>query len=118
MPRKSLETVLREVRERLAVILAENRRAESTIMRLLTAVFLTGLALLGAGVALDRWPLLIPGSAAWALLGWPIKQLMALRWENVQLQVLPELLRLVEEDEARRLAGKLADRFIDRMGQS
>ena len=115
MAKKSRDEVLREVAERTNDIIRRNRRDERLVVALLVSQFLAGLALLTAGAALERWFLVVPGGLLSALLFWPVNRLIALRANNLRLQLLPELLRLADEERSQQLAAALVNRLIDKL---
>ncbi len=45
----------------------------------------------------------------------PIRRLIKLREENMRLQILPQLFRLANSQEAKILAAKLASRLIEQV---
>ena len=115
MAKKSRDEVIREVAVYINDTIRRNRRGERLIIALLVAQFLAGLALLLVGAVLERWFLIVPGGLLSALLFWPVNKLTSLRANNLRLQLLPELLRLAEEEEAQQLAAKLINQLIERM---
>jgi hypothetical protein len=45
----------------------------------------------------------------------PVQRLIKLREDNVRLQILPQLLRLADTEEAKVLAAKLITRLIEKV---
>ncbi|MBX9583546.1 MAG: hypothetical protein K2X87_24860 [Gemmataceae bacterium] len=117
MPRKSRDTVVREVNSRVDQIVAENRRLERLITGVLLLQVVVGLGLVVAGAVLGRWEVAAPGGGLAALLYWPIRILVALQDKNDRLRLVPDLLRLAEESEARRLAAEHVARIIEGTGR-
>jgi hypothetical protein len=79
----------------------------------LAALFVTGLALLVYGALTQVWQLLVPGGLIQTAIVFPLRKLIALREENKALQILPQLMRLAEDDEAKALAALLVKKLIE-----
>ena len=117
MPKKSRDTVTREVNDRIDGVVRDNRRLERLIAGVVVAQAAVGLGLVVAGAFLGRWEVAAPGGGLAVLLIWPIKVLISIKDDNNRLRLLPELLRLAEEAESKRLAAEHVERMIGRMGQ-
>jgi hypothetical protein len=107
--------VVREVTACIDEAIVKNRRTERVVVAILIALFLTGLGLLIYGAVIQRWELLVPGGLAQLIIYFPIRRLIRLREDNMRLQILPQLLRLAETREAKRLAAKLVMRLIKKV---
>ena len=115
MTKKSDAEVVREVTGRIDATIAENRRTERIIVAVLLALFGVGLTLIVWGAAISRWELLVPGGLAQLTIAYPVRRLIKLREDNVRLQIIPQLLRLAEIDQAKDLAAKLIEALINQV---
>lgn len=99
-PTAVTEAKLERLYERIDQVLQANRHAETLTLLLSTVLFLSGVALLVAGFAFGE-PL-ITGSGVVVETGiiWPLRRIVKLREQNVQLQVLPGMLDLLPPEEA------------------
>lgn len=119
MPRKSRENVIREVNDRVDAVVRDNRRLERLVDVLVLILLPGGLLLTAAAAVQGRW------YAAAALCGVVLAAVVrlvrirvALQYENNRLQLLPELLRLAEEADAKRLATEHVEHMLERMRRS
>jgi len=112
LTKKSDEDVIREVTDCIEVAIERNRRMERAVIAVLIALFLTGLGLLIFGTLVGRWQLLAPGSVVQLIIFFPIRRLISLREDNMRLRILPQLLRLADTKEAKKLAASLIKRLI------
>ncbi len=115
MSAKSDAEVVREVSERVDAALSKNHRTEIVIVVVLVLLFLTGIGLVAYGAAVQRWEFLVPGGLAELAIVFPIRQLVKLRADNVRLQIIPQLLRLADNPQAKALAAKLIERLIEQV---
>lgn len=107
--------VVREVSERIDVAIRQNRRHERVIVIVLVLLFVVGLGLIIYGAAIQEWQLLVPGGILQLTVAFPIRRLIKLREDNMRLQILPQLLRLADTEEAKALAARLASRLIEQV---
>lgn len=115
MSRKSDADVIREVANCIDGAIEKNRRTERIVVVILVALFLAGLGLLVYGAVTQRWQLLIPGSIVQLSIFLPVRKLIQLREDNMRLQILPQLMRLADSDEAKLLAARLVERLIQKV---
>jgi hypothetical protein len=104
--------VIREVTEVVEGAIRRNRAIETLLITILVALALTGIGLLIYGTVVGRWELATPGAICELAIGWPIRSLMSLRQENVRLQILPQMLRLADSSDKKRLAFDLVSTLI------
>ena len=107
--------MLRESNERIDAALRQNRRQEHLIIGVLVALFAVGLGLIVYGAAIQAWGLLAPGGILHLAIVFPIRRLIKLREENIRLQIIPQLLRLADTEDAKRLVSKLINRLIEQV---
>lgn len=81
----------------------------------LIALFAVGLALLVYGAITHVWQLLVPGGLIQTAIILPLRKLISLREENKTLQILPQLMRLAEDEEAKALAALLVKKLIEKV---
>jgi hypothetical protein len=115
MSRKTEAELVREVTTAIEVAIAANRRLEWLVIAGLASVFIIGLALLVYGALTQIWQLLIPGGLIQTAIVLPLRKLISLREENKALQILPQLMRLAEDDEAKALAALLVKKLIEKV---
>lgn len=115
MPRKANAQLVREVTEAIEAAIASNRRLERAVIAGLCLLFVVGLALLVYGALVQAWQLLVPGGLIQTAIVLPIRKLIALREENKALQILPQIMRLAEDDEAKALAAELVKKLIEKV---
>ena len=115
MSRKSDAEVVQEVTACIDAAIEKNRRAERIVIAVLVLLFLAGLGLLVYGAAIQRWELLVPGSLVQLVIFFPVRKLIQLREDNMRLQILPQLMRLADSDEAKSLAARLVKRLIQKV---
>lgn len=115
MSRKADVELVREVTAAIEAAIAANRRLEWLVIAGLIALFVVGLALLVYGALTQSWQLLVPGGLIQTAIVFPLRKLIALREENKALQILPQLMRLAEDDEAKALAAQLVKKLIEKV---
>ncbi len=115
MVRKTDAEVVQEVGERIDVAIRQNRGQERIIVVLLVMLFVSGLGLVVWGAATKAWSLLAPGGLLQLAIVFPLRRLIKLREDNMRLQILPQLLRLADSQEAKLLAAKLVNRLIEQV---
>ncbi len=84
-------------------------------MALLVALFVAGLGLIFHGAVILSWHLLAPGGILQLVIVFPIRRLIKLREDNMRLQILSQLFRLADSQEANVLAAKLVNRLIEQV---
>jgi hypothetical protein len=104
--------VIREVSERIDLAIRANRTRESIIGVVLVLLILVGLGLMIYGAAIKHWELLVPGGVTQLSIVFPVRWLIKLRADNVRLQIIPQLLRLADTQEAKVLVFQLIKRLI------
>jgi hypothetical protein len=115
LSQKTDAEVIREVTACIDAAIEKNRRTERAVIAILVSLFLAGLGLLIYGAIIRRWELLVPGGLAQLIIYFPIRRLIRLREDNMRLQILPQLLRLADTREAKRLAANLVKRLIQKV---
>ena len=115
MSRKADVEIVREVTAQIEAAIAANRRQEWIVIGSLIALFVVGLSLLVYGAVIQAWQALVPGGLIQTVVIFPIRKLIALREENKALQILPQLMRLAEDDEAKALAARLVKKLIEKV---
>src|SRR5438067_315605 len=115
MTAKSDAEVVREVSERIDTALSKNHRTEVVILVVLVLLFLIGLGLMVYGAAIQHWEFVAPGALAELAIGFPIRQLVKLRGDNLRLQIIPQLLRLADTPQAKALAYRLIEKLIEQV---
>jgi hypothetical protein len=101
-----------EVGNRIDAAVALNRKHEDSIIILCVLMTLSGLTLLLWGAFKEQWTVIVSGGALQSLVFFPIRKLIKLRENNVILQVVPQLLRLANDVESKRLAASLVQKLI------
>lgn len=109
------DQVVHAVVTRIDIAINDNRRHERIIVGVLVSLFVVGLGLVVYGAAIERWELLVPGGTLQLMIAFPVRQLIRLRSDNMRLQILPELMRLADTREAKRLAAKLVNHLIEQV---
>lgn len=115
MSKKDTAEVVREVTACIEAAIAKNRRQEWIVIGVLLALFAIGLGLLVLGAVSQTWALLAPGGLVQVTIVFPISRLIRLREDNMRLQILPQLMRLAETNEAKVLAAQLVRRLIEKV---
>ncbi|QEG27246.1 hypothetical protein GobsT_20000 [Gemmata obscuriglobus] len=115
MSRKNDAEVVREVTACIEAAIAKNRRQEWIVVGVLLALFTTGLSLLVYGAVSQIWALLASGGLVQVTIAFPVYRLIQLREDNMRLQILPQLMRLAETNEAKVLAAQLVRRLIEKV---
>ncbi len=115
MSAKTDAEVIREVSDRIDVAIVANRAREMIIAVVLVLLFLVGLGLMIYGAAIQRWELLVPGGVTQLSIAFPVRGLIKLRGDNLRLQIIPQLLRLADTEEAKALAFQLITRLIEQV---
>ena len=95
--------------------ISTNRRQEWLVTSSLVALFVVGLSLLVYGALIQAWQVLVPGGLIQTAVLFPIRKLITLREENKALQILPQLMRLAEDEEAKVLAALLVRKLIEKV---
>lgn len=109
------DQVVRQVTERIDSAIKENRKHEYLLVVVLILLFVVGLGLLVYGAVTKELWLLAPGGILQSTIVFPILLLVKLREDNMRLQILPQLMRLADTEEAKRLAAKLVNRLIEQV---
>ncbi len=115
MSKKDDAEVVREVSDAVDAAISKNHRTERVVVGVLIALFAVGLGLLVFGAVVQRWELLVPGTLTQLTIVLPIRKLVALRENNMRLQILPQLMRLADSKEAKFLAAQLVKRLIQQV---
>jgi hypothetical protein len=107
--------VVREVTDTIQKALQRNRRIETTLLALLGGIGLTGIGLLASAIFTARWELAISGGIVELAVLMPIRELVKLRRENLRLEVLPQLIRLADTANRKKLVFDLISRLIEQI---
>jgi hypothetical protein len=91
---------LDHINSRIDKALAENRRHESSIKAMATAMFLLGVAVLAIGYWRQNVYIASPAVLLQGLLYWPIREIIRLRRESVALQTVPTIVSTMPAKEA------------------
>lgn len=110
------DDVVREVTAHVEEALRKNRQIETVLIILLVILALVGLGLLITGAIRQQLALALPGGLCELAVGWPIQTLVKLRQENIRLAILPQLIRLAEPSDRKRLVFKLIERLVHQLG--
>ena len=109
--------IIREVTSSVEVAIRQNRRIETVLIVMLSAVSASGLGLLAFGLARGDWKLALPGGLCELAVTYPVKALVTLRQENIRLQVLPQMMRLAKTDAERKLVFKFIENIMLRISR-
>ncbi len=108
-----------EIADRVAAIiqkaLRRNLYLEIITVILLATVAGVGIYLLLRGASDRSWELLISGAACEASVGWPVVNLLNLRRFNLLFQTLPELIRMADTEDGKKLFYAFIERLMERL---
>lgn len=107
--------VVREVTDTIQRALQRNRRIETTLLALLGGIGVTGIGFLISAVYTGRWELGVSGGIVELAVIMPIRELVKLRRENLRLEVLPQLIRLADNANRKKLVFDLVSRLIEQI---
>ena len=74
-----------------------------------------GLFIIVHGVRQGGWLPVAAGSACQVAIGWPIAKLLALRQDNLYLQILPSLIRMADRKDQKELIYEFAKRMMRKL---
>jgi hypothetical protein len=112
---KREDELIREVMAEMAKAFEVARRRERLETVAILLLFVVGLGLLVFGAVTQAWQLLVPGGLVQASIVVPLQRLVKLRAEQLTLQLLPQLMRLADSQEAKELAARLVKKLIGRL---
>lgn len=108
---KIIEDQITEAIERIDKVLSKNERTVWVVISMSVIIFAIGSALLVIGFESGDWRVLTPSALMTGLLYWPINKILKIRKENIQLAVVPALIRTLppekSAEEIIKLIGKL-----------
>jgi hypothetical protein len=107
--------VVREVTDTIQAALKRNRRIETTLLGLLGGIGLTGIGFLVTALFTARWELAVSGGIVELAILMPIRELVKLRRENLRLEILPQLIRLADTANRKKLVFDLITRLIEQI---
>lgn len=108
--------VVREVTQHVEDAIRENRRIETVLMFMLVTLFIVGVGLMIFGAILRQGLVILPGSICELAIAWPIWSLVKLRQENIRLAILPQLMRMADGKDEKRLTMKFIETLIKQIG--
>lgn len=111
------EEVVNDVTAHIESALLKNRRIETLLLVLLTTICASGLGLIWVGILTRQWAFALPGSICEFAAGFPILSLVRLRQENIRLAIVPQIIRLADNDSRKKLVFQLVERLISQIGQ-
>jgi hypothetical protein len=107
--------VVREVTDVIQGALNRNRRIETILIAILAGIAFTGVGLLVYGASIRSWEVALPGSISELAIVMPIRYLTRLRQENLRLEVIPQLIRLADTANRKKLVFDLISRLIEQI---
>jgi hypothetical protein len=107
--------IVREVTDTIQVALKRNRRIETTLLTLLGGIGVTGIGFLVSAAYTGKWELAASGGIIQLAILMPIRELVKLRRENLRLEVLPQLIRLADAANRKKLVFDLISRLIEQI---
>jgi hypothetical protein len=107
--------VVREVTDTIQVALKRNRRIETTLLTLLGGIGVTGIGFLVSAAYTGKLELAASGGIIQLAILMPIRELVKLRRENLRLEVLPQLIRLADAANRKKLVFDLISRLIEQI---
>jgi len=100
-----------EALDRIDQVLEGNKKLVWIVVIMALAIFALGLLLLIIGFNAGDWRILTPSAVVTALLYWPINKILKIRKENIELAVVPALVRTLPPEEAAEEIIKLIDKI-------
>jgi hypothetical protein len=103
---------LQQLNTRIDAAIQQNRHGEYTAMALSTLLFLVGLTLLVLGFLQRDFAAIGVGALLDTVVMWPIKNIIALRSQNIRLAVLPGMLDLLPPQEALQVWKQFYEKWL------
>ncbi len=107
--------VVREVTDTIQAALERNRRIETTLLSLPGGIGRAGIGSLVTALFTARWEHAVSGGIAELAILMPIREPVKLRREDLRLEILPQLIRLADTANRRKLVFDLITRLIERI---
>jgi hypothetical protein len=109
------DELAQEVAGYIEEAIRKNRRTELIVTGLLVSFAVVGLGIFIGGSITGHWLAMLPGVLCEVAIVWPIKELIALRAENIRLVYLPQLIRMADKEAKQKIVQQLADALIEKI---
>lgn len=96
---------------RIDDVLERNKKIVWVVIIMALAIFVVGLLLLIIGFKSRDWRVLTPSAIITGLLYWPIKTLLKIRKENIEIAVVPALVKTLPPEKAAEEIIKLIEKI-------
>ena len=102
---------IEEAINRIDEVLKRNVQMVNLVIFMSVIIFIIGAFLLVIGFRSDDWKILTPSALITGLLYWPINKIITIRKENIQLAVVPALIRTLPPEKAAEEIIKLIEKI-------
>jgi hypothetical protein len=108
-PNNIIDDQINEAIQRIDIVLERNIKIFWLVIVMSVFIFAVGTVLMVIGMQSNDWRLLVPSAFITGLLYWPINKIISIRKENIQLAVVPALIRMLPADKAAEQIIKLIE---------
>ena len=108
---KIIEDQIQDAIDRIDSVLKRNEQTVWLVVAMSMIIFAIGLILLIIGFNSRDWRVLTPSALMTGLLYWPINKILQIRRENIQLAVVPALIRTLPPEKAAEEIIKLIEKL-------
>lgn len=106
-----IDKQIEEAITRIDQVLDRNIRLVWIVTTMSVVIFGIGASLMILGFQSGDWRILAPSALITALLYWPINKILTIRKENIQLAVVPALIKSLPPEKAAEEIIKLIDKL-------
>ena len=96
---------------RIDRVLNTNRQTVWHVVSMASVIFVLGVSLFVVGIKTGDWKILTPSAVITGLLYWPIDKILRIRKENIELAVVPALVRTLPPEKAAEEIVKLIEKL-------
>ncbi|OGC51747.1 hypothetical protein A2982_00480 [candidate division WWE3 bacterium RIFCSPLOWO2_01_FULL_39_13] len=106
-----IDKQIAEAIARIDLVLDRNVRLVWVVLAMSSVIFIVGAVLLLIGFKNGDWKILTPSALMTGLLYWPINKILTIRKENIQLAVVPALIKTLPPEKAAEQIIKLIEKL-------